>query len=51
MKGRYFSTLWHRFINSDQGVDPNSYNQMAYVGGSPFMAVDPSGMMENEYVF
>jgi RHS repeat-associated protein len=44
MKGRYYSPLWHRFINSDQGVDPASINQYAYVGGSPFMATDPSGM-------
>jgi RHS repeat-associated protein len=44
MKGRYYSPLWHRFINSDQGVDPNSINQYAYVGGRPFMATDPSGM-------
>jgi hypothetical protein len=44
MKGRYYSPLWHRFINSDQGVDPASINQYAYVGGSPFMAKDPSGM-------
>jgi RHS repeat-associated protein len=44
MKGRYYSPLWHRFINSDQGVDPNSINQFAYVGGRPFMATDPSGM-------
>jgi RHS repeat-associated protein len=44
MKGRYYSPLWHRFINSDQGVDPRSINQYAYVGGSPFMAKDPMGM-------
>jgi RHS repeat-associated protein len=44
MRGRYYSPAWHRFINSDQGVDPNSLNQYAYVGGSPFMATDPSGM-------
>lgn len=44
MRGRYYSPAWHRFVNSDQGVDPNSWNQMAYVGGSPFHATDPSGM-------
>jgi RHS repeat-associated protein len=44
MRGRFYSPAWHRFVNSDQGVDPNSWNQMAYVGGSPFMATDPSGM-------
>jgi hypothetical protein len=49
MKGRYYSPLWHRFINSDQGVDPNSINQYAYVGGSPFMATDPSGMLMSYY--
>jgi RHS repeat-associated protein len=43
MRGRFYSPAWHRFLNSDQGVDPNSWNQMAYVGGSPFQAVDPSG--------
>lgn len=46
MRGRFYSPAWHRFVNSDQGVDPNSWNQMAYVGGSPFMATDPSGMMK-----
>lgn len=45
MRGRYYSPAWHRFVNSDQGVDPNSWNQMAYVGGSPFHATDPSGEM------
>jgi RHS repeat-associated protein len=44
MRGRFYSPAWHRFINSDQGVDPMSWNQMAYVGGSPFQATDPSGM-------
>lgn len=44
MRGRYYSPVWHRFVNSDQGVDPNSWNQMAYVGGSPFHATDPSGL-------
>jgi RHS repeat-associated protein len=49
MKGRYYSPLWHRFINSDQGVDPNSINQYAYVGGRPFMATDPNGMIRTFY--
>lgn len=44
MRGRYYSPAWHRFLNSDQGVDPNSWNQNAYVVGSPFHGVDPSGM-------
>ncbi len=44
MRGRYYSPAWHVFLNSDQGVDPNSWNQRAYVGGSPFMATDPSGL-------
>ncbi|MDP1832266.1 MAG: RHS repeat-associated core domain-containing protein [Geothrix sp.] len=44
MRGRYYSPSWHRFLNSDQGVDENQLNQRAYVGGSPFMATDPSGM-------
>ena len=43
-RGRYYSPAWHRFLNSDQGVDENQLNQRAYVGGSPFMATDPSGM-------
>lgn len=43
MKGRFYSSGWHRFLNSDQGVDPGSLNQFAYVGGSPFLAADPSG--------
>jgi RHS repeat-associated protein len=45
MRGRYYSPAWHRFVSSDQGVDPLSVNQFAYVGGMPFMAVDPTGMM------
>ncbi|MBI4911357.1 MAG: hypothetical protein HY823_01340 [Acidobacteria bacterium] len=44
MGGRYYSPAWHRFLNSDQGVDPNQFNQFAYVGGSPLQAADPSGM-------
>lgn len=44
MRGRYYSPAWHAFVNSDQGVDPNSKNQRAYAGGGPFMASDPSGM-------
>jgi RHS repeat-associated protein len=44
MRGRYYSPAWHRFVNSDQGVDPLSINQFAYVNGSPFMARDPYGM-------
>ncbi len=44
MRGRFYTAAWHRFINSDQGVDPTTFNQMAYVGGSPFEAIDPSGM-------
>lgn len=46
MRGRYFSPAWHRFVNSDHGMDPMSWNQNAYVGGSPFQAVDPSGMAQ-----
>jgi len=49
MRGRFYSPAWHRFLNSDQGVDPLSWNQVAYVGGSPFMAVDPSGLMVEAY--
>jgi RHS repeat-associated protein len=45
MRGRYYSPLWYRFVNSDQGVDPLSLNQFAYVGGMPHMAADPWGMM------
>jgi hypothetical protein len=45
MRGRYYSPAWHRFVSSDQGVDPLSINQFAYVNGSPFMATDPSGMV------
>lgn len=45
MRGRYYSVAWKRFINSDQGLDPKSWNQMAYVGGMPFTAKDPSGKM------
>ena len=45
MKGRFYSPGWHRFLNSDQGVDPNQLNQIAYAGGSPMMRTDPSGLM------
>jgi RHS repeat-associated protein len=45
MRGRYYSPAWHRFVNSDQGVDPLSVNQFAYVGGMPLVATDPTGMM------
>lgn len=44
MRGRFYSPAWHAFVNSDQGVDPSTWNQRAYVGGSPFMGTDPSGM-------
>lgn len=44
MRGRYYSPSWHAFVNSDQGVDSNSLNQRAYVGGSPLHYTDPSGM-------
>lgn len=44
MRGRYYSPAWHAFVNSDQGADPNTWNQRAYVGGSPFLRTDPSGM-------
>ena len=33
-------------MNSDQGVDPNSINQFAYVCGNPLMHADPSGMRQ-----
>ncbi len=48
MRGRYYSPAWHRFLNSDQGADPSTWNQVAYVAGSPFMATDPSGMAGNQ---
>lgn len=44
MRGRYYTPIWHRFVNSDQGADPSTFNQMTYVSGSPLMAIDPSGM-------
>jgi RHS repeat-associated protein len=44
MRGRFYSPAWHVFVNSDQGVDPNGWNQRAYVGGSPFISRDPSGL-------
>ena len=43
MRGRFYSPAWHRFMNSDQGVDPNSINQFAYVSGNPLAGTDPSG--------
>jgi RHS repeat-associated protein len=44
MRGRYYSPSWHRFLNSDHGLDANIWNQNSYTGGSPLSAVDPSGM-------
>jgi len=44
MKGRYYSPAWHRFLNSNQGVDPNLINQFAYTLGSVPMMTDPTGM-------
>ena len=44
MKGRFYSPVWHRFVNSDQGADSNSLNQIAFCGGNPMMYVDPSGL-------
>jgi RHS repeat-associated protein len=44
MRGRFYSPAWHRFLNSDQGADPNSLNQMAYAWGNPMMVTDSSGM-------
>lgn len=46
MRGRFYTPIWHRFVNSDQGADPSTWNQMAYVGGSPMMATDPTGLKE-----
>ena len=46
MRGRFYSPAWHRFMNSDQGVDPNSINQFAYVCGNPLMHSDPSGYFD-----
>lgn len=46
MRGRFYSPAWHVFVNSDQGVDPNSWNQNNYAGGSPIMNADPSGLMQ-----
>lgn len=44
MRGRFYSPAWHRFISSDQGIDLNALNQLAYAGGSPFGKVDPMGL-------
>ncbi|HEU4952780.1 MAG TPA: RHS repeat-associated core domain-containing protein, partial [Holophagaceae bacterium] len=46
MRGRFYTPIWHRFVNSDQGADSSTYNQMAYVGGGPFLNFDPSGMVK-----
>ncbi len=47
MRGRFYSPVWHRFLNSDGGVDPAQRNQFGYCVGSPMMAKDPSGMFVN----
>jgi RHS repeat-associated protein len=44
MRGRFYSPAWHRFMNSDDGVDPNDLNQFAYVGENPLMLVDANGL-------
>ena len=44
LKGRFYSPAWHRFLNSDQGADPNQLNQYAYCNGNPMVSTDPSGM-------
>lgn len=50
MRGRFYTPTWHRFMNSDQGADGSIWNQMAYVGGSPMMGLDPSGMIAGRTV-
>ncbi len=44
MRGRFYSPAWHRFLNSDQGADPNQLNQSAYCSGNPMGLIDPSGL-------
>lgn len=44
MRGRFYSPAWHRFMNSEQGVDPNYINQFGYVCGDPLASTDPTGM-------
>ena len=44
MRGRYYSPVWHRFVNSDLGVDAGQLNQMAYAGGDPIFRTDPTGL-------
>ena len=51
MRQRYYSPAWHRFINSDQGVDPNQLNQFAYVGGSPFHLADFWGLSPSTFIY
>jgi RHS repeat-associated protein len=46
MKGRFYSPTWHRFLNSDQGVDEKSLNPFAYVRGNPLMETDPTGLVD-----
>jgi hypothetical protein len=45
MRARFYSPAWHRFLNSDRGIDSASWNQFSYTDGSPFHATDPSGLM------
>lgn len=44
MKGRFYSPVWHIFMNSNQGADPHQLNQFAYCGGNPLMSMDPAGL-------
>jgi RHS repeat-associated protein len=44
MRGRFYSPVWHCFLNSNQGADPTLLNQNSYCGGSPMMGSDPSGL-------
>jgi len=44
MRGRFYSPAWHRFMNSNQGLDPNLINQFGYVFGDPLASTDPTGL-------
>lgn len=49
MRGRFYTPIWHRFVNSDGGADSQELNQTTYVHGSPVSHTDPSGMIAAYY--
>lgn len=43
MRGRFYSPVWHRFLNPDPTTGPEAGASYGYADGSPFHGTDPSG--------